>query len=348
MKVAILSTSSWRTPPRHYGPSELFASHLTEGLLARGVDVTLFATADSTTRAELQAVVPVGTEEDRFFGSGQVFAQSAQWQSQHILNCIEQASRFDIIHNNFNFPPLIYTPQLSTPMVTTVHSGRVEFDADLGILEEFKRYNAGTSYVSISQAAQHPDLQYVKNIYHGIDLTDYTFQSHPGEYLLVFGRMDHDKGVAEAITVAKRFGMKLVLAGIVSNPAYFESEIRPHLADGVVKYIGSVGGAQKQAVLAGAYALLHLINFQEPFGLSVIEAMAAGTPVIALNKGAMPEIIESGRSGFVVESTDQVLDHLGRISEIDRTECRAVVTERFTSDSMVSNYLELFEEILRG
>ena len=346
MKVAVFSPSSWRTPPRHYGPSEFFSSSIAEGLHARGIDVTLFATKDSQTSATLDAVVPSGTEEDKFYGSGDIQKNVRYWEYLHLANCFDQANTFDLIHNNMNFAPFFFAPHIKPRIVTTVHSGLIDFQAEPLTLEIYKRYNPYSDYVAISNAARHPDLQYAATIYHGINVSNYAFQPNTGQYLLVFGRIDHAKGAAEAVAIAKKFGMKLVLAGIAPDPVYFKEHIEPHL-DGVhVEYIGSVGDEKKQEILGGAYALLHLINFSEPFGLSIIEALATGTPVIALNKGSMPEIIDSGKTGFVVNSLDEVLEKLGDIPSINREDCRASIVARFTEDIMVDNYAKLFEEIV--
>lgn len=348
MKVAVFAPSSWRTPPRHYGPSEFFSSSIAEGLHKRGVDVTLFATQDSQTSARLDAVVPIGTEEDKFYGSGDIQKNVRYWEYLHIGNCFDQASKFDIIHNNMNYAPLYFAPHVKPRIVTTVHSGLIDFQNQPLSLKIYKQYNPHADYVAISNAARHADLRYAETIYHGINVSEYTFKANTGEYLLLFGRIDDAKGAAGAIEVAKKFGMKLVLAGIAPDPVYFKERVEPHL-DGVrVEYIGSVGGEQKKKILAGAYALLHLINFDEPFGLSVIEALASGTPVIALNRGSMPEIIDSGKTGFVVNSLEEVLEVLGDIPHINREDCRASIIDRFTEDIMVDNYAALFERIVSG
>lgn len=346
MKVAVLSTCSWSTPPHNYGPWEFFSSEIAEGLHQRGVDVTLFATKDSQTAATLESIVPMGTEEDKFYGDGKINRDARYWEYLHVAHCLDQASNFDLIHNNINFPPLAFASHIKTPIVTTMHTGRIEFDAHPLALEIYKKYNPNNSYVAISNSSRHPELSYAATIYHGINPANYTFQPHPGKYLLLFGRIDHDKGASEAIKVAKHYGMKLILAGIISNQEYFDTQIAPHL-DGIhVEYIGSVSGQQKNEVLGGAYALLHLINFEEPFGLSVIEAMATGTPVIALNKGAMSEIIDSGKTGFVVNSLEQVPEKLDQVHTINRANCREEVVKRFSQDTMVENYLNLFTSII--
>jgi len=347
MKVAILSTCSWRTPPTNYGPWELFSSILAEGLHRKGVDVTLFATQDSQTTAKLEAVVPMGTEQNKFYGDGKMSKDSAEWLGLHIAHCMSQASNFDVIHNNLNYPPLFYTPYIKTPMVTTIHNGTVEFDESALKLEIYKKYNPGNHYVAISNSAQHPELTYKDVIYHGVNVQEYAFQPTEGKYLLVFGRLDHDKGIAEAIQVAKISGKKLVIAGIISNPKYFKEEIQPHI-DGVnVEYIGAVGGEKKDQVLGQAFALLHLINFNEPFGFSVIEAMACGTPVVALNKGSMKEIIQHGKTGFIVESLSDVIFSLEKVKNLNRYNCRNLIEQKFTQDIMVDRYLALYEMTLR-
>jgi len=321
---------------------------LVEGLHNKGVDVTLFATQDSLTNAKLDAVVPIGVDENKFYGDGKMSKDAVEWLGLHIANCMSQAGNFDLIHNNVNYPPLFFSPLLKTPMVTTIHSGTIELEASALNLEIYKKYNPINHYVSVSNSAQHPDLTYQATIYHGINLQDYTFQPSIGRYLLVLGRLDHDKGIAEAIQIAKNADIKLVIAGIISNPEYFEKEIKPHI-DGVhIEYIGAVGGTQKNEVLGQAYALLHLINFNEPFGFSVIEAMACGTPVIALNKGSMREIIDHGTTGFVVESLSEVLSSLNKVKSLNRSNCRRWIEQKFTQDLMVDRYLGLYERILDG
>lgn len=346
MKIAVLSPCSWRTPPKHYGPSELFSSILAEGLLKRGVDVTLFATKDSITNTTLNGVVPFGTEEDLYYGTGDIYKDARYWEYLHLANCLDKASEFDVIQNNVNFLPLSFTPHIKTPIVTTLHSGTIEFSSHPLTLEIYKKYNTFTHYVSISKSARHPEINYIDTIYHGLPVSNYTFYPHPGSYLLLFGRIDKDKGAEEAIIIAKQFGMKIVLAGIAPNQQYFKEKIAPHI-DGVhVEYIGSVGGDKKNKILGEAYALLHLINFAEPFGYSVIEALATGTPVITFNKGSMSEIIDSGKTGYIVNTQSEVLEKLYDIPNINRVHCRESVIDRFTEERMVDSYLKLFEQII--
>jgi glycosyltransferase involved in cell wall biosynthesis len=330
----MLSPVSWRTPPRHYGPWELVASMLTEGLVERGVDVTLFATADSVTRGRLQAVVPRGYSEDTSL-------DPKVWEALHIAHLFEQAGDFDLIHNQADFMPLIFSRLVDTPMLTTIHG----FSSPQ-ILPVFRAYDDRVHYVSISDSDRDPSLTYAATIHHGIRIEDFPFDPDGGEALLFFGRIHHDKGAAEAIEVARRTGRNLVMAGIVQDEAYHALKVEPAIDGKRVRYLGPVGGPARAATLGSAHALLHLVNFDEPFGLSVIEAMACGTPVIATRRGSMPELIEDGVTGFLVDSLDEAVEAVGRCRDIDRAACRASVERRFTVDRMVDRYLALYREIL--
>jgi len=336
VRIAMLAPVAWRTPPRHYGPWERVTSLLTEALVARGIDVTLFATGDSETAGRLHSVVPVGYEEDR-----SVDAKVAS--SLHIAELFEHAEEFDLIHNQFDFLPLTYSALVPTPILTTIHG----FSSPK-IIPVYARYNARTSYVSISDADRAPELDYVATIHHGIDIEQFRFQPKPGDYLLFFGRIHHDKGAREAIEIARRAGKRLVMAGIIQDEEYYRREVAPHI-DGVnVDHIGSVGPDRRDAILGGALALLHPINFAEPFGLSVVESMACGTPVVAFDRGSMPELIDSGSTGFLVDGVDDAVEALGRIDTIDRAACRAVAERRFTAERMADDYIKVYERILAG
>ncbi len=335
MRVAMLSPIAWRTPPRHYGPWETVVSLLTEGLVARGVEVTLFATADSITRARLAAVCPRGYEEDPDL-------IPKVWECLHIASLFERGDEFDLIHNHFDFLPLTYTAMTRTPVLTTIHG----FSSP-GILPVYRAYNGRTFYVAISAADRRPELDYLGVIHHGIDLGGFTFREAPGGYLLFFGRIHPDKGTREGIEVARRTGLPLLIAGIVQDAAYFESAVRPHLDGGRIRYVGSVGPERRDELLGRARALLHPIAFEEPFGLSVVEAMACGTPVIAFRRGSMPEIVADGRTGFLVENLEEMIAAVGAVDRIDRSACRRHVEAHFTAGRMVEDYLRVYEEILR-
>ena len=332
----MLSSISWRTPPRAYGPWELVTSLLTERLVARGLDVTLFATADSQTSGKLESVVPCGYSEDPSL-------DAKVCEIQHIAHLFEQAERFDLIHNQADFVPLAFSRLVRTPMVTTIHG----FSSPR-IVPVFRRYQDRVHYVSISDADRHPDLSYVATIHHGIPVEAFPFEPNGGEDLLFFGRIHPDKGAAWAIRAAQATGHRLVMAGIVQDCAYHEREVAPHVDGDRIVHLGVVGGAQRAATLGRAKALLHLIGFEEPFGLSVVEAMACGTPVIAFRRGSMPELIEDGITGFLVDSFDEAVRAIGRIDEIDRAACRRAAEERFSLECMVDRYVAVYERILSG
>lgn len=336
MKIALLSPIAWRTPPRHYGPWEQVASLLSEGLVRKGHDVTLFATGDSITNAGLKAVVPRGYEEDREL-------EPKVWECLHISNMFERADEYDIIHNHFDYLPLTYTNLVTTPVITTIHG----FSSP-GIIPVYKKYNGRAYYISISDADRSRELDYLATIHHGIEIGKFSFREQHGEYLLFFGRIHHEKGTYEAIQMAKRFGMNLIIAGIVQDRDYFETKIVPHIDDSTIKYIGPVYAEEKNEILKNAYALIHMINFDEPFGLSLIEAMACGTPVIANPRGAIPEIIDDQKTGFLVKDVDEAVAALNRIPEIDRIDCRKVVEERFSVDRMVDKYVDVYRQILQN
>ncbi len=334
MRIAMLSPIAWRTPPRHYGPWESVVSLLTEGLVSRGHNVTLFATGDSVTSGRLHAVCARGYEEDHSI-------VPKVWECLHISELFERAEEFDIIHNNFDFLPLTYTGLVATPVVSTIHG----FSSP-EILPVYKKYNDNVFYVSISHADRSSELDYVMTIYHGIDLSQFDFRSEPDDYLLFFGRIHHDKGAKEALEIAGACNKKLILAGIIQDETYYRECIAPHLDNNSVIYAGSVGPARRNELLGKATALLHPINFHEPFGLSVIEAMACGTPVIAFNKGSMPELIESGKNGFLVNTVDEAITAVAHIRDIERAYCRRHVEQHFTADHMVDEYLQVYEAIL--
>jgi len=335
LRVGMLAPISWRVPPRHYGPWERVVSILTEGLAVRGVDVTLFATADSVTRARLHAVAPRGYSEDASIDVKVV-------EGLHIAAAFERAGDFDLIHNQFDFLPLTYSRLVRTPVVTTIHGFSSE-----RIVPVFRAYNDIGHYVAISDADRHPGLRYAATIHHGIPLEEFTLRGRPGSYLLYFGRIHPDKGAKEAVQLARRCDLPLVLAGIIHDEPYFAEHIQPFLDGEQIRYVGSVGPVERDALLGGALALVHLINFAEPFGLSVVEAMATGTPVIARPLGSMPEVIDEGVTGFLVEDVDRAVDAVRLVRTLDRRSVRARAALRFSSDRMVEDYLRLYQRVVR-
>jgi len=334
MKIAILSPIAWRTPPRHYGPWEQVASNVAEGLVEEGLDVSLFATKDSVTKGRLEGVVSMGYEEDRDLDPKVA-------ECMHISNLMEKASRFDIIHNHFDFLPLTYSGLIKTPMVTTIHG----FSSPK-IIPVYQKYNGSNYYVSISNADRSPDLKYASTVYNGIDENLFTLNEKPENYLLFFGRIHHDKGTWEAIQIAKKAKRKLIISGIIQDQAYFDEKIAPYVNDVDILYVGSSGPDQRDKLLGNALALLHPINFNEPFGLSVAESMFCGTPVIAFQRGAMHELIVDARTGFLVQNMDEAVERVSDISAINRKYCREWAESRFSRTKMVADYVNLYQKIL--
>jgi glycosyltransferase involved in cell wall biosynthesis len=336
MRIAMLAPISWRTPPAGYGPWELVTSLLTEGLVASGIDVTLFATQDSRTAGTLAGVVPRAYSEDPSI-------DAKVWEALHVAHVFERAGEFDLIHNQADFVPLAYSRLVDTPVVTTIHGFGSE-----RILPAYRAYDDRVHYVAISDADRHPDLHYAATIHHGIGLDDFPFDPVGSDDLLFFGRIHPDKGAGEAVRAARATGHRLVMAGLVQDEGYHEREVAPHLDGDRVRHLGVVGGPDRARTLGRAKALLHLIGFDEPFGLSVAEAMACGTPVIAYNRGSMPELIDHGVTGFLVDSFDEAVAAIGRVGEIDRAACRDAAHARFGVERMTADYLALYERILAG
>ena len=335
IRLAMLSPISWRTPPRHYGPWESVVSLLTEQLVKMGLEVTLFATGDSQTSGHLVAVCPRSYSEDSS-------ANPKVAECLHISEVFERSADFDLIHNHFDFLPLTYSSLIETPMLTTIHG----FSSP-SIIPVYKKYNDRGHYVAISEADKSPELNYLATIHHGIDVAQFPFSNSGGKYLLFFGRIHPEKGVHEAIQVARRVEMKLLIAGIIQDQVYFQKFVEPYIDGTTVEYLGAIGPDRRPRVLGQALALLHLISFDEPFGLSVVESMACGTPVIAFGRGSMPEIIGHGETGYIVEDTDQAVEAVAAVRSIDRSACRDAVEKRFSDTRMAQDYVRAYQEILK-
>jgi glycosyltransferase involved in cell wall biosynthesis len=330
----MLAPVAWRVPPRHYGPWEQFTFLLTEGLVERGIDVTLFASGDSITAARLSSTVARGWEED----SG---AEPKVAECLHISALFERADEFDLIHNSFDFLPLTYSALVRTPVLTTIHG----FSSPR-IVAVYEKYNDIGGYVAISEANRHPHLRYLATIHHGIDTDAFALHVSPGDHLLFFGRIHPDKGTTEAIEVALGAGRPLVIAGIIQDQRYFDEQVAPHIDDQRVRYVGPIGPEDRSTILGGAAALLHLISFEEPFGFSVVEAMACGTPVIAFRRGAMPELIDHDVTGFLVDDGAQAIRAVARAGTLDRSQIRQRAVVRFGQDRMVEEYLAAYTLLL--
>ena len=334
IKIAILSPACWRTPPRKYGPWEQVASNIAEGLALRGHDVTLFATSDSFTKGKLEAVC------DKPYGEHPEM-DAKVCECLHISHFMEMAGEFDILHNNYDFLPLTYSRLIKTPMVTTIHG----FSSPK-IIPVFKKYNNTSYYVSISNADRNNELDYIATVYNGIAPREFHFQENPDDYLLFFGRIHPEKGTSEAIQIARKAGRKLIISGLIQDKEYFNSKVKPFVDDKQIVYVGNSGPAKRDVLLGKAFALLHPISFEEPFGLSVAEAMMCGTPVVAFNRGSMPELIIDGETGFLVQNIDEAAATLSKVKDISRADCRQHALENFSTNKMIDGYEEVYRKVL--
>jgi glycosyltransferase involved in cell wall biosynthesis len=328
-RVAILSPVAWRTPPRQYGAWETVASNIAEGLAARGWDVTLFATRDSITGGHLQAVIDQGYEED-----STVDPKVAEYL--HISEAFEHAAEFDLIHSHYDFMALTYSRLVKTPLLTTIHG----FSSPK-IMPVYRKYRDGY-FVSISDSDRAPGLNYLATVYNGIDLSLYPLQETPGEELIFLGRIHPDKGVHLAIAVARMSGLPLLIAGIIQDKEYFKKQVEPYLDDREIRYIGPVDVAGKNELFSRARALLHLNTIPERFGLVLAEANAAGVPVIAMDLGSCREVIDDGKTGFLVNGVNQAVEALKTVHKIDRATCRRRVQQCFSIETMVGAYERVY------
>jgi len=334
MNIAILAPAAWRTPPRMYGPWEQVASSIAEGLVVKGIDVTLFATGDSITNGNLESICDRPYCENREL-------DPKVWECLHISHMMEMADRFDLIHNHYDFLPLTYSKLINPPMVTTIHG----FSSPK-ILPVYEKYNDSSYYVSISNSDRNPGLDYMATVYNGIDSTGFTFRDKSEGYLLFFGRIHPEKGTYECIQIAKKTGKKLIISGLIQDQAYFDEKVNPYINDDDILYVGNSGPEERDKLLGEATVLLHPVSFEEPFGLSVVEAMFCGTPVIAFNRGSMPELILHEKTGFIVENLDAAAEAVQDIDKISRRACFEWVSSKFTRERMVEGYLDVYEKVL--
>lgn len=334
MKIAMLAPIAWATPPAAYGPWEQVTSHLTEGLVARGIEVTLFATNTSRTAGNLVATVPAGYAE-------QPGPDPKVMEHLHIGQVMERAGEFDLIHNQFDFMPLPWSAVVETPMVTTVHGFSSE-----QIVAVYERYNRHSSYVSISNANRHERLNYLATVYNGIDPKQFTVNLRPKNYLLYFGRIHPEKGAAEAVQIALKTQKPLIMAGLVQDKQYFEEKVKPHIDGEQITYVGNVGPEERDRLMREAAAMLHPISFEEPFGLSVAESMMTGTPVIANNRGSMPELIQDGKNGYLSKNVDEAAEMVAHATNLDRERIAREARARFGVEQMVAGYLSVYGMLL--
>src|ERR1700733_13824034 len=331
-RIAVLAPVAWRTPPRQYGAWETVAGNITEGLAARGWDVTLFATRDSITAGHLQSVIDRGYEED-----STVDPKVAEYL--HISEVFEHAAEFDLIHSHYDFMALTYSRLVKTPVLTTIHG----FSSPK-IMPVYQKYREGY-FVSISDSDRAPGLNYLATVYNGIDLALYPFQESPGEELIFLGRIHPDKGVHLAIAVARLSGLPLLIAGIIQDKEYFRKQVEPYLDEREIRYIGPVDVAGKNDLFSRARALLHLNTIPERFGLVLAEANAAGVPVVAMDLGSCREVIEHGVTGFLVNDVAGAVKALEGVPTLEDIACRRRVEERFSIATMVEAYARVYATI---
>ncbi|PJC28444.1 glycosyl transferase [Candidatus Shapirobacteria bacterium CG_4_9_14_0_2_um_filter_39_11] len=336
MKIAILSSIHWRTPPKKYGPWELIASYITEGMVKKGHEVTLYASGDSQTKACLRWVCPRPICEDPTL-------EPKVYQYLHSALVFEEANEYDIIHNHYDAYPLVFSKLVKTPVVTTLHG----FSSSQ-VTEIYKKYS-NTFYISISYADRKhaPDLNYIANIYHGIPVNEYEFNNKPENYFCFLGRISPDKGVHLAVKLAKKLGIKLKIAGLLikEEEEFFNTQIKPNLNQNI-QYLGLIDNKEKKKLLKNALGFLHLNTYSEGFGLTLVEAMASGTPVIGMNLGSIPEIIEDNKTGFVISDTREAIEAIKKIDKIERKVCRERVEKFFSLDRMIDEYEQIYHKIL--
>jgi len=336
MRIAVLSPVWFAVPPSGYGGIEWVVSLLADGLADAGHDVTLFASGDSRTKAQLDYVFEEAPSE--------LIGKSLP-ELMHALACFDRAGDFDVI-NDHSGPSMIPLGGLvETPVLHTVHG---PLDGDPGRVYEGLAQLApkvGLISISLNQRRPKPELNWAGNCPNALDLQLYPCHPHRGDYLLFLGRMSPDKGAHRAIWVAKETELPLKLAGKKQDPKehrYFQELVEPHLVDGI-EYLGEVTHGEKVELLQNARATLFPIEWEEPFGLVMIESMACGTPVIATRHGAVPEVIEDGVSGIIVDAYRDMPAALDRSDQLDPLECRRYVEERYAPERMVENYLRVYE-----
>jgi len=337
LRIGVLGPIAWRVPPRHYGGWESVAHLLAEGLARRGHDTTLFATADSITSAKLSSVASRPLEEDRSL-------PSRVYETLHTAAAFEQAHNLDVLHNNAGVFATALSRLVETPVLTTLHGSAAEADSRL----VYSRYRE-QPYVSITDAerALAPELNYVATVYNGIEVPAEPPDGDHDDYLLVVGRLSPDKGVHHAVELAQLTGRRLVIAGIVpdANREYYETRIVPHVDGRRIEYIGPCDAEQRDELMRRAYAYLHLITYAEAFGLTIVEAMAVGAPVIVFPLGSARELVRDGETGFIVGSVQEAAEALERIPSLDRRRCWSWTKEQFSADSMVEGYIRVYERL---
>ncbi len=341
MRIAQVAPLYESVPPKYYGGSERVVSYLTEALVDLGHEVTLYATGDSVTNAQLRPAC------DRPLRQNQHCIDRLAHHLVMMEHVYQRAFEFDIIHNHNDYVPFSLARRCQTPTVTTLH-GRLDIEDLKSIYQEFD----DMPVISISNAQRMPlpHIHWVGNVYHGLPPHLYTYSGEQGKYLAFIGRISPEKRVDTAIEIATQVEMPLKIAAKVDkvDEQYFEIVIKPLLKHPLIDYIGEIGEGAKSDFLMNAYALLFPIDWPEPFGLAMIESLACGTPVIARRRGSVPEVIQDAVTGFVIENTTQAVEAVKKVSEISRKRCREVFEEKFTNIQMTQNYMNIYKNVLQA
>lgn len=339
MRIAQVAPLYESVPPKYYGGTERVVSYLTEELVRQGHEVTLFASGDSETAARLVPATPRSLRLD---------SECVDHVVHHVLlleHVAQRAQDFDVIHYHIDYLHFPLSRCRPHPHVTTLH-GRLDLPDLAPLYDEFREMPVVS--ISNSQREPLPQANWQGTVYHGLPIDLLRFSPEPGGYLAFIGRISPEKRADRAIEIARRSGLPLKLAAKVdsADKAYFEREIAPLLADSDIEFIGEIGEDEKQDFLGNAYALLFPIDWPEPFGLVMIEAMACGTPVIAYSHGSVEEVMEDGRSGFIVTTLDDAVAAVRRVAKLDRRECRGVFERRFTASQMATDYVRIYDQVI--
>ncbi|MCM8787366.1 MAG: glycosyltransferase family 4 protein [Candidatus Omnitrophica bacterium] len=345
MKIAQISTIWWRTPPVKYGGSERIVSYLTEELVKRKHEVTLYASGDSITKAKLVSVV------SRYLRKDKVPWGAKLYPLLNIAKAFEDSKEFDLIHyhedTNSGYFGLLFSKLVNIPVICTSHHGGPVLD-EIKVLSKIYKNVYFTALSKFSKKTI-PDAKYAGVVYNGLPIENIKYNENPKNYILFLGRMSPAKGADQAVKFALKTRSKLIMAGKLdySDKKFFDKKIKPFLKNKNIKYLGEVTETKKQELLRNAKTLIYPVTYDEIFSLVVIEAMASGTPVIAYNKGAMKEIIKNNKTGFIVNNLKQAMHALQNIDEIDRIKCRKYIEKNFSVKKMVDGYEKIYREVIR-
>lgn len=341
MKIAQIAPVIERVPPKKYGGTERVVHALTEELVARGHDVTLFASGDSITSARLISVYPRSLREAKL---KDIYGTNV-WTLRNVGVSFQMQDDFDIIHDHMGFVALPTANIARRPTVMTMHG---PLTTELRPLYRSLR-NPYLVSISNSQTEPAPDLHWAGNVYNGLSMERYPFSAEHDGYLLFVGRIAMEKGVHFAIQVAQDLDVPLIIAAKLDkvDKPYFKEYIEEHLSERI-QWIGEVDEEERNKLMSRAMAFLHPVTWREPFGLTLIESMACGTPVVAFDLGAIPEVIVDGRTGFVVHTVEEMFDAVSMIDTIDRAECRRHALQNFSAHKMADGYEEIYQKILSG